>query len=104
MTKNKQQTVVDSVIEYFSQYVDMKKHMEEIEQFKEMEKERIKRAWVMGLIANLENPFDYNFYQPLAEAWYNETYGGNFVKCTCKNELEYSNCDIKCERIIAEQF
>ena len=68
----KQQTAVDSVIEYFSQYVDMKKHVEEIEKFKDMEKERRiefgELCWKNLLRSDvIMRPRDV----------YNETYGGN---------------------------
>ena len=35
-----EQTAVEWLVEYFSKYVDMNKHLEEIEQAKEMEKEQ----------------------------------------------------------------
>jgi hypothetical protein len=67
-----QKSAVDSVIEYFSQYVDMKKHVEEIEKFKEMEKERMiefgELCWKNLLRSDvIMRPRDV----------YNETYGGN---------------------------
>lgn len=88
MTNEKQQTAVEwfsnQAYELFEQYsegnfdrITLNKLMfEATNKAKEMEKQKTKRSWVMGLIVNLENPFDYNFYEPLAEAYYNETYGG----------------------------
>lgn len=69
MSNNKHQTAVDSVIEYFSQYVDMKKHVEEIKKFKEMEKEQIINAWMDGMEGIL--------HKIAAEKYYEQTYGGN---------------------------
>jgi helix-turn-helix protein len=37
----KQVTAVEWLVDYFSKYVDMKKHIEEIEQAKEMEKQQM---------------------------------------------------------------
>jgi NADH:ubiquinone oxidoreductase subunit 3 (subunit A) len=72
MTNNEQQTAVDSVIEYFSQYVDMKKHIEEIQQFKEMEKEQILDAYECGF----ESEHDARIPQS-SMRYYKQTYGGD---------------------------
>jgi hypothetical protein len=48
---------------------------EVIEQAKEMEKEQIKNAWVNAWQESFIEPLDYQFYEPEAEQYYNETYG-----------------------------
>jgi hypothetical protein len=63
-----EQTAVEWLVEYFSKYVDMNKHLEEIEQAKEMEKQQIIDAYRSGKINQLEN----------SELYYNETFKQQF--------------------------
>jgi hypothetical protein len=51
------------------------KKQEIFEQAKEMEKEQIKNAWVNAWQESFIEPLDYQFYEPEAEQYYNETYG-----------------------------
>jgi len=44
-------------------------------QAKAMEKEQIKNAWVNAWQESFIEPLDYQFYEPEAEQYYNETYG-----------------------------
>jgi hypothetical protein len=59
------QTAVQWLVDYFSKYVDMNKHIEEIEQALEMEKQQIIEAYDKGYD-------DFDVYEP--ETYYNETY------------------------------
>jgi hypothetical protein len=66
-----QKSAVDSVIEYFSQYVDMKKHVEEIEKFKEMEMEQHKKT----ALDSRKTIFDWRY--PTFDQYFKHIYGGN---------------------------
>lgn len=46
-----------------------------LEQAKAIEKEQIKNAWVNAWQESFIEPLDYQFYEPEAEQYYNETYG-----------------------------
>jgi len=48
-----------------------------VDKFNEMEKERIKRAWIAAWQDSMIKPLDSIYYEPEAEQYYNETYGGN---------------------------
>jgi len=75
MNNEKEQTAVDCVIEYFSKYIDMKIHIEEIEKIKENEKEKIIDSWRDGFINGRKSVINQDFSN--ATHYYNETYGGN---------------------------
>ena len=78
---NKQQ----SSIEWYNQQIvdrqngngDSRSIDEIFQQAKEMEKEQIKNAWVSAWQDSMLKPLEYKFYEPEAESYYNETYGGN---------------------------
>jgi hypothetical protein len=53
------QTAVEWLVDYFSKYVDMNKHIEEIEQAKEMEKKQISEAYEDGY-SDSDNSFELN--------------------------------------------
>ena len=67
------QTAVEWLVEYFKTYVDMKKHIEEIEQAKEMEKQQIIDAFIKGFNRDY---FSSNFQdqKEFSEQYYNETF------------------------------
>jgi hypothetical protein len=48
----------------------------EIDQAKEMEKEQIEDAYLKGYLEDIPNPSSMQYYEPLAEQYYNENYGG----------------------------
>lgn len=49
----------------------------EVMTFQEEEKEQIKQSWVSAWQDSMINPKEYRFYEPDAEQYYNETFGGN---------------------------
>ena len=63
------ETAVEWFIEYFSKYVDMNKHLEEIEQAKEMEKQQIIDAFKRGTINEMNGIEEID-----SEQYYNETF------------------------------
>ena len=60
-----------SVEERFDRFQDI------IKKTQEMEKEQIKQSWVSAWQDSMINPKEYRFYEPDAEQYYDETYGGN---------------------------
>jgi hypothetical protein len=44
------------------------------DQAKEMEKEQIKNAYLKGYLEDVPNPSSMQYYEPLAEQYYNETF------------------------------
>ena len=68
------QTAVEWLVDYFSKYVDMNKHIEETEQAKELEKQQIENAYVDGFKECEKIHEEAFFIQDLSEQYYNETY------------------------------
>jgi hypothetical protein len=59
-----------------SLFVDDSGHYQKLfAQAIEMEKQQIKDAWVNAWQESFIEPLDYQFYEPEAEQYYNETYG-----------------------------
>ena len=63
-----EKTAVEWLIEYFSKYVDMNKHLEEIEQAKEMEKQQIIESHAVGRLKECSG------INTDGEQYYNQTF------------------------------
>jgi hypothetical protein len=67
------QTAVEWLLDYFSKYVDMNKHIEEIEKAKEMEKQQIIDAFLKYRDSKFINKHNLN-WEKSAEQYYNEQF------------------------------
>ncbi len=77
--ETKKQTALNIIIENFNLLSDndfKTWFLNSMDKLEAMEKEQIKNAWVNAWQESFIEPLDYQFYEPEAEQYYNETYGG----------------------------
>lgn len=75
---NTKQTAVAWLQEALSEHLSLTRKVQFeglFQQALEMEKEQIKKAWANAWRESFIEPLDYQFYEPIAEEYYNETYG-----------------------------
>jgi len=78
MTNETKQTAVEFLMEkLFDPSTMVEEQIQWFKEAKEMEKEQIKQSWVSAWQDSMINPKEYRFYEPDAEQYYDETYGGN---------------------------